>query len=140
MQAIHPISGRVPFRRVGPIRPTRPIGEPWRDGNGARSDDDREELGGAERWVSSEVAARAGRLNAEARANRAAARPSRKPDHRSGTETRAPETPPRAPRRGPVRPPPQRPGAVAFHGGSGADAVLAYGDAVQAWTRLMHQP
>ena len=136
LQPIYPISGRVPFHRVGALRPARAIGEPWQDGHGARSDDDREELGGADRWVSAEVSNRSHRMLADARARRATrVRPATPPVGESASSVR------KSVRSGkdagpPLRPLPRPPGSGMFQGGSAMEAVLAYGDAWHAWTRL----
>lgn len=137
MEAIQPIRGRVPFGRVGPLRPARAIGEPWQDGHGARSDDDREELGGAGRWVSPEVAERVRGLNQRARASRRARRVQ---DQRAEAEPNrrvaSSRVQTRVRRRVYGDPPPPAPGARDFGGGTGLDAQLAYGDVSTALIRF----
>jgi hypothetical protein len=124
VKPIQPISGSIPFRRINRVLPIRPIGAPWHDGHGARSDDDREELGGAARWIAPEVVERARELY-------------------RGSVTTRPSPTVRAPRA--ASPPPPRPsqpqlstqsGARTFQGGSGWDAWLAYGDLSDALIRI----
>ena len=124
MKPIQPISGSIPFRRINRVLPIRPIGAPWHDGHGARSDDDREELGGAARWIAPDVVERARGL------------------YRGSAATRRSEAI-AEPKEAPAPPPlPSLPqlsvqlGARAFEGGSGLDAWLAYGDLSDALIRL----
>ena len=126
IQPIQPISGSIPFRRVGRILPARAIGAPWQDGNGARSDDDREELGGAARWIAPEVVARAQSLY---RVSQSA---------RQGTAVRKSKAAtPRAHQPESVLPQlSSQPGASAFRGGDGWEAALAYGDISDALIRI----
>lgn len=111
---------------MGRIRPARAIGEPWRDGHGARSDDDSEELGGAGAHISGEVASRVQALR-----ERGARR--QRPKAQAPPKRKAPAS---RPARRAASPAPPLPGAAQFSGGDAADAHLAYGDAVAAWRRL----
>lgn len=126
MQPIYPISGRPGFNRVGKVRRVRAIDDPWQDGDGVRSDDDAEELGGAMRYVSPEVVERVKALRADARRRFQAAAPPPEPE----PQPAAPRTTVRAPR--------ALPGAAAFSGGNALDAFLVYGDVDTAWRRLRY--
>lgn len=125
MQPIFPISGRPGFRRVGAIRRARAIDEPWQDGDGVRSDDDAEELGGVAPHISAEILSRIQALQ-------------RRVQQHETVLAEAAGAPEAGSDRLPFALPRALPGARQFRGGNALDAFLVYGDAESAWLRLRY--